>query len=353
MKKVILLGNTPPPIGGIAKWTMRMLNANLEQEWKIDLVDEKMIKREVFGENTQLNYFYEIKRWLKVWLNLIKKLCSKDVKIVHCCPIGTKNSMIAETVNATLARLFRKKVILHFRCTLPNMIKNKDLEKRLCLLCKKADLIIALNTQTKKFLNNLVDTKCVVIPNFIDSNELIQEKILVNDEIKTVLYTGGVTEEKGCMEILEVAKNYKNITFKLVGKASPEVVKNAKKLKNVILTGVKNEKEVLEELHNADVYMFLSHYPGEGFSNSLAEAMAAGLPCIVTDWAANADMVEDKLGGYVVPINDSKAAIDALKLMYDKKVRYKQSKFNLEKASFQYIENKVLKQYINCYESLV
>ena len=52
--KVILLAPTPPPIGGIAIWTMRMLNAKLKNNWTVDVVDEKVIgKREVYGDNVK------------------------------------------------------------------------------------------------------------------------------------------------------------------------------------------------------------------------------------------------------------------------------------------------------------
>lgn len=40
MSKVVLLAPTPPPIGGIAAWTVRMMNATLPDDWKVEVVDE-------------------------------------------------------------------------------------------------------------------------------------------------------------------------------------------------------------------------------------------------------------------------------------------------------------------------
>lgn len=52
--KVVILGCTPPPVGGIAEWTMRMLNSQLKNGWEIILVDDKMIGgREAFGGGTK------------------------------------------------------------------------------------------------------------------------------------------------------------------------------------------------------------------------------------------------------------------------------------------------------------
>ena len=58
-------------------------------------------------------------------------------------------------------------------------------------------------------------------------------------------------------------------------------------------------------------YVFII-FPWRSFSNSLAEAMASGVPCIVSDWAANKDMIENK-GGIVVPIHSPFDAVEALK----------------------------------------
>lgn len=347
--RIILLGCTPPPVGGIAKWTTRMMKADLGEGYELRLVDERMIEREVFGDNTKVNYIAEGKRWIRVWGNLIKELINKEAKVVHSCPIGTRNSMLAETVNATLSRIFGKRVILHFRCTLPNMIKTDKMKKQLIGLCEKGDLIIALNNQTNDYLADLTTTPTVVVPNFIDESELIGAEKYINDEVKTVLYTGGVTEEKGCIEIIEIAKRFPDITFRLVGKSSPEVEQCASLCSNVVLVGVKDNAGIKQELQNADVYMFLSHFPGEGFSNSLAEAMAAGLPCIVTDWAANADMIDDGKGGFVIKQGDINAGVAALGKMMLPDVRKSQSAYNFRKATEQYTQDTILERYKQLY----
>src|SRR5690606_8862552 len=82
--KVILLAPTPPPIGGIAGWTVRMQNANLKNGWEVEVVDEKLIKgREVFGKRTKRNLLVEIKRSCNIWKNLLRALKDKKSKVVH------------------------------------------------------------------------------------------------------------------------------------------------------------------------------------------------------------------------------------------------------------------------------
>lgn len=71
--KVVLLAPTPPPAGGIAGWTERMMNAQLKNGWTVSVVDEKVTgKRQVFGEKSKRNLFSEIKRCFKIWSDLKK-----------------------------------------------------------------------------------------------------------------------------------------------------------------------------------------------------------------------------------------------------------------------------------------
>lgn len=54
----------------------------------------------------------------------------------------------------------------------------------------------------------------------------------------------------------------------------------------------------------------------DGFSYAVAEAMASGLPVIVTDNTGAADLVTDGVNGYVVPVADSRAITERLSHLY-------------------------------------
>ena len=171
---------------------------------------------------------------------------------------------------------------------------------------------------------------------------------VIREKIRKVLYVGGVIEEKGCLDIFEVAKHCPDIEFTLIGKSNLICIKESKKYKNVILAGTMKHDDIIKEMKEADVFMFLSYFRGEGFSNALVEAMAAGLPCIVSDWAANSDMIENK-GGVVVPIKKPIYVLEALKKMVSKNIRESYSKFNINKVKNCYSEQVVISQYVECY----
>jgi len=57
--------------------------------------------------------------------------------------------------------------------------------------------------------------------------------------------------------------------------------------------------DVPELLRAVDLLALYSHK--EGFANVILEALATGLPCVVSDVGGNAEAIEDGCCGYVIP----------------------------------------------------
>ncbi|CAN5607353.1 glycosyltransferase [soil metagenome] len=71
--------------------------------------------------------------------------------------------------------------------------------------------------------------------------------------------------------------------------------------------GVTNLRDYLAA---ADIFVLPSR--SEGFSNSIIEAMAAGLPVVATNVGGNAEAVQDGTSGYIVPPEDPAALAAAI-----------------------------------------
>ena len=344
---VILLAPTPPPYGGIAVWTERMKKANLKNNWQVKVVDEKVIGNRSTYKFKFSNIFNEVKRHRKIWRNLKEELKNPKSQIVQACIPAANRSMMREIISAKITKKHNRKFIVHFRCTIPNMIQSKKSVKILKKLLKYTDYVFVLNEQSANYIKQYTNNY-TIIPNFIEETALYQKKEY-SKILKKVLYVGGVLENKGCGLIAETAKKFPNIEFRFVGKVGMDITNFPT---NVILLGEQNKTFVKEELKNADVFMFLSKFTGEGFSNALAEAMASSLPCIVTDWAANKDMIENT-GGIVLEDANVNNTAKAIKKIEDYNTREKMGKWNYDKVKKSYLDKNILDMYVDNYERLI
>lgn len=96
----------------------------------------------------------------------------------------------------------------------------------------------------------------------------------------------------------------------------------------------------------SDLAVLPSHQ--EGFSNAILEAMAAGLPTVVTDAGGNAEAVVNGVTGYVVPPQNPKALAEAIRCL---SLDPRRAEFG-ERGRQRLVEEFSLKACVDAYESL-
>ncbi|WP_336243437.1 glycosyltransferase family 4 protein [Corallococcus exercitus] len=148
-------------------------------------------------------------------------------------------------------------------------------------------------------------------------------------DVPVWLYHGRVDARKGVMELLEAVRRLvaDGRTFKVrVSGIGPDVEAvrarvEAEGLQGVVeLTGVSSYAEAPDLYRSGD--LFVSPTYSEGFSNTLLEAMASGLPIVSTRAVGVVDCLEDGRDGLLVPPRDSAALADAMgRLMDDAPLR--------------------------------
>ena len=108
-----------------------------------------------------------------------------------------------------------------------------------------------------------------------------------------IVTTGLLREHKNPRLFADIARAMEGADFIWIGGAVDDYQFNPVP-KNMRITGWKSRDEIAGALSRADI--FLQTSIGEGMSNSLLEAMAAGLPCIVTNVPGNRDLVRSDTG---------------------------------------------------------
>ena len=348
--KVVLLAPLPPPSGGIASWTQRMQTADLKNGWTVTVVDEKLIgDRNEKGGGYKKNITTELWRSRLIWKELKKQLADLDATVVQACIPATTGAMLREIVSAKITHRKGRKFITHFRCTVPNMAKTKISKILVNCLVKNSDCVFCLNNQTIEYIRSInKNADCRYIPNFVDVSETYNRK-QYSENVKTIIYTGRIFESKGCRLIVDVAKRCPDIQFELIGKVMMDISDIPS---NVILTGEQDREFIRQELKKADAFIFLTRFPGEGFSNSLAEAMAYSLPCIVTDWAANKDMIGND-GGVVIDNPTTDDVINAIHFISKIDSRIKMGESNYKKVISCFRQEIVTSEYVDSYEDIL
>lgn len=346
--RVLLVSAVPPPEGGIATWTKRYIKYCDMHNIKLQLVNTALQGSRGKQINSRRRIFDEIKRTIFILKGMKSTVKKNKVDIVHINTSCSNFGLLRDYMCAKEAYVKRIPIVLHCHCNIEDQVTTRISKMVLYKLSKISSVILTLNTDSKKYIDRLCKKEAKIVPNFVDES-MICENHLINNVIKEVVFVGHVQETKGCLEIIEAAKKLDYIHFTLVGPVSNQI-KKISLPENVSLLGEKKAPLIKNYLSNADVFLFPSYT--EGFSLSLTEAMANGLPCIATDVGANKDMIE-KNGGIIIQTRSSEAIIEALHRLESYDVRNRASVWNLQKVKINYLPDKVMNSIFSIYETVL
>lgn len=169
-----------------------------------------------------------------------------------------------------------------------------------------------------------------------------------------VIYVGRLSPEKGLLSLLRsfaLARRHVPEAFLLLvgdGPMRRELEGFAANLglgsSELRFAGRVDVSEVPDWLRLADVFSLVS--PNEGFSCALAEAMASGLPSVVTDIPANEQLVQSGRHGLLVAVDDDNAIATALvSLLKDEPLRRRMGAESRRRVLDDYSTSSVIARY--------
>lgn len=298
-----------------------------------------------YNQHTYRNIF-ALRDNLVAYKNLCRYLKDNpQIDIIHC------NTPIGGVVGRLAGKKFKKKVIytahgFHFFKGAPlfNQTILKWIEK---WLAHYTDVLITINQEDYEISQTFrlkKGGKAVYVPGVgIDlsnyttnkSRAEVRQSLSLTDDDFVCICMGDIINRKNYKTSIEAIANTNDCKIHYLICGNGPEVENLKKLTSKL--SISNQihflgfrRDIKDLLSASDCFLFSSLQ--EGLPRSTMEAMAAGLPCIVSDIRGNCDLVDNENGGFLIEATNICGYSTALnKLLLNLELRRKMSEYNKEK----------------------
>ena len=298
-----------------------------------------------YNQNSFRNPF-AIKDNIKAYKNLCAFLeKNSNIEVIHC------NTPIGGVIGRLCGCKYHKKVIytahgFHFfkGASIVNWLLYYPIEK---WLAHYTDALITINKEdyerAKKFKLRKngkvyyvpgVGVDLSVFNKGEDKSELRKEYNIKDDEIVFVSMGDLVPRKNYAVALNAIAKaGVNNLKYLICGNG-PQM-DEMKQL--CVKLGIEKQVEFLGRrgdvskiVKASDVFLFTSKQ--EGLARSLMEAMASGLPCVVSAIRGNTDLIDNEKGGFMYDVTDIDGFVEGIKrICGDSELRQKMGNYNLLK----------------------
>lgn len=164
--------------------------------------------------------------------------------------------------------------------------------------------------------NSVLESKILVLPYGADLKEFRQ--IPKEDNKFRIVFAGGLSIRKGVHYLLRAFSelNLPNSELVFLGSVNDEIKPFLKKYgKNTKLMGHIPQKELYKHYSQGSVFCLPSL--DDGFAVVILQAMACGIPIIVSENTGGPDVITDGREGFIIPIRDIDALKEKILHMYD------------------------------------
>lgn len=324
MKKVLVIGQTPPPLGGQAV----MIDYMLKSECKnVKFYHVRMSFSKEMDERGKYS-IYKIMHSFSIILKVYYLKIKYQIDILYYPPSNLPRICVyRDSFILFFTRFLFKKTIFHFHAAgiSDEFQKLRFFERKfIYLIYNKPDLAITsskFNPADGDFFNS---KKTLIIPLGIpDENKFPQSK---NKDLKhiNILFMGLMNSTKGEGYLLDAIyilkkKDY-NVKLLLAGKFESEEYKKHyfNKIREYSLTDCVEYKGVVSGTDkrnlflNSDIFCYPSFFSCESFGIVLLEAMQFNLPLVATRWRGIQSIVKNNKNGFLVDIKSAQQIAEAI-----------------------------------------
>lgn len=347
-QRVLMIGHTPPPPGGVAVVMQNLLDSSLCDKYTISVLDisRKRRRYKVVGGADFLSFLY-LALYAAKLLYLLYREKPAIIHIQSCTSAFLRDSLFV-----VLGKLCGRKIVLHlhgFYSRRHFAFKYSILRVYSQFIMNCIDVLILLSESfVSEFDAVFPRVRKLAVPNFVPQNTL-KESSLVKKESRSrinVLYVGRLSQLKGTYDLLKAAsllKQDERVQFLLAGLGGTEA--DEKRIVSQInrggledrvkLLGYIEGQSKLDLFQDSDIFVLPSYT--EIFPVVIVEAMAAGMPVIATPVGAVPEIIQDGINGFIVPVGDHRSLAERIRyLVQDQEKRLEMGWNNLQKFHKEY-----------------
>lgn len=196
------------------------------------------------------------------------------------------------------------------------------------------------------------------------TRELVREELGIDENVFVAVTVSRLIREKGILDLADAAlslADLPNLYFVIVGEALPsdrdQIVADLARHEVVRRLGkrwrtIGYRSDVARVLQASDLFVLPSYR--EGLPRSLIEAMACGIPAVMTNIPAGRELIEDGENGLLVPVGDSRALAAAIRGLVADDVRVRTMGVRArERALLEHDESAVLERELQAFSQLM
>jgi glycosyltransferase involved in cell wall biosynthesis len=211
--------------------------------------------------------------------------------------------------------------------------------------------------------------KVISIPNGVEMDNLdcdfdpgFRSRHGLQDATHLIVDVGSVKAVKGYDVLVRAAsivcREFPRAVFAIAGALQDQVYYNQLRElitrlgleRNIRFLG--NIDPAFSLLQSSDVFCHLSRT--DGLSNALLEAMASGLPCVLTRVGGNPEVVQDGRSGFLVSSNDpEESALRLIELLRDSEKRRSMGQCGRELISGRFTAGHMVNRLVELYDDLL
>ena len=367
MKVCMISAGVPVNIGGVESFVNELSNILASHGVNVTVIgrsDRDFVQK---GKNKRiigirLNYYLpEVLHFphyadYVFQFNIWKKIPREHFDIIHG---GNDNALLllpgrkaplVVTFHGTLAGAFKRfkhvsrlRPYQYFLSTYPEKIIAQRCDISIaCSYAVKNELTMfyGVNRNRVKVIHNGVNAAKFRVLN----KATVKKKLRLPLKNKYGIWVGTDVRRKGLVTAIDAIRNLDGVKLIVVGV-------NGKSDEKIVYFGRVSEFKKILLYNSADFFIFPTFY--EGFPLAPLEALACGLPIIISEECPTKEIIHEGVHGFVVNERKPECYADKIEVLLNDNKRYQEMSYNCRKLAEKFSWENQGKEYLKIYEKLV